>query len=293
MQYLADNIPFTKQQLIDEFGANKRTIERDLELLQKWLPMDKNRETGAYRLLEGHSLGQNVFGDEELLILYLSLHTVEDITPKFKNITDKLFSKLMRGNYMSPYFIKQDPFESIDIDSRLMNQLEEAIAERKLVRLELANGHEVEVEPYKIVSFDEIWYLFAKDIHLQKVRTYMISKIDYCQINPYSEFCIDRPIDEILENVQTAWFEDGTSFDVTIRVEEPIAHYFKIKKHLQSQEILEERPDGSLLISFEVSSDEDVDNLIKAWLPHIEVLEPQRFRERLVTELQEYLQRFA
>jgi len=42
-------------------------------------------------------------------------------------------------------------------------------------------------------------------------------------------------------------------------------------------------------VSFQVSHDEDVDNLIKAWLPHIEVLKPERFRKRLVGELEAYV----
>ena len=35
---------------------------------------------------------------------------------------------------------------------------------------------------------------------------------------------------------------------------------------------------------------EDVDNLIKAWLPHIKVLKPERFRKRLLNELEEYIE---
>jgi len=59
-----------------------------------------------------------------------------------------------------------------------------------------------------------------------------------------------------------------------------IVHYFKLKNFLSSQEILEEYDDGSIIVKFDVTSDEDVDNLIKSWLPHIEILEPERLRKK-------------
>jgi len=40
---------------------------------------------------------------------------------------------------------------------------------------------------------------------------------------------------------------------------------------------------------FEVSSDEDIDNLIKAWLPHVEILSPIRLRHQLISELKAYI----
>ena len=40
----------------------------------------------------------------------------------------------------------------------------------------------------------------------------------------------------------------------------------------KSQEIEEKLEDGSLIINFEISHDEDIDNIIKSWLPHIEII---------------------
>ena len=102
-------------------------------------------------------------------------------------------------------------------------------------------------------------------------------------------FLANKSIDKILSNVHTAWFEDGVQFEVKIKVLKPIAHYFKKKKHLVSQQILKENADGSIDISFQVSSDEDIDNLIKAWLPHIIVLSPMRIKNKISLELKEYL----
>ena len=77
--------------------------------------------------------------------------------------------------------------------------------------------------------------------------------------------------------------------NVKVKVDSEISHFFEQKEFLQSQEIEEKLDDGSLIINFEISHDEDIDNIIKAWLPHIEIIEPLRFRDKLINELKNYL----
>ena len=100
-----------------------------------------------------------------------------------------------------------------------------------------------------------------------------------------------KQIEQVLKKTHSAWFEDGQSFEVKIKVDSVIAIYFKQKEFLQSQVILEEYDDGSLLVSFEVSHDEDIDNIIKSWLPNIEIIEPKRLRDKIIQELEDYLKK--
>ena len=55
------------------------------------------------------------------------------------------------------------------------------------------------------------------------------------------------------------------------------------------QEIISKEEDNSLIISFQASHAEDVDNLIKSWLPHIAILEPKWLKDQLLEELGAYL----
>ena len=41
-----------------------------------------------------------------------------------------------------------------------------------------------------------------------------------------------------------------------------------------TQEIMDEKPDGSLVVSFKVGRFEEVRDLIKIWLPHVKILKP-------------------
>ena len=93
----------------------------------------------------------------------------------------------------------------------------------------------------------------------------------------------------MLDKAHSPYYQDGNSFNIKVKVYSEIAHFFEQKEFLQSQEIEEKLEDGSLIINFEISHDEDIDNIIKSWLPHIEIIEPIRFKEKLKNELKEYL----
>ena len=276
----------TQQELADEFNVNIRTIQRDINRLH-YFSIEKNRD-GTLQFVKGFSLKRTSFDDMEMLLVYLSLSMVIDISPEFTKSANTLVSKLLLPNFSSPYLIKQDPFEPIDVDSKMMNAIEHAITNNRISTLTVKDNT-IEVEPYKIVSFDEIWYLFAKEVESEKIKTYFISDIKSIDVSQ-RKYRLEIPIDEILNNVHAASFEDGVQYEVTIRVLEPIAHYFKRKKHLVSQKILAEDADGSLIVSFLVSSDEEVDNIIKAWLPHVKVLTPTRLRAKIKRELESYVE---
>ena len=197
-------------------------------------------------------------------------------------------SKLSNPLFFTPYCIKAEGYEKIDMDSILLNKIENAIEMKNISKLD-SNENSSLVEPYKVIAFDGIWYLLAKDIESNKIKTYLISNIEEFRATTQVFNLGEKDIDTILQNVHTAWFEDGNSFTVTLKIKKEIAHFFKLKKHLSSQKITKENKDGSLIVTYDVSCDEDVDNLVKAWLPHIEVLKPLRFRKRLLGELEEYI----
>lgn len=279
-----DEMP-TQDELAQEFGVSLRTIQRDLGRLC-YFPIEKTK-SGNLFFTEGFSLKRTSFEELEMILISLSLSMVMDISPKFLKSAHSLLAKLLVPNFSSPYLIRQDPFEAIDIDSLKMNELEFAIENKRITTI-VIDKRKFTVEPYKIISFDEIWYLFAKELESEKIKTFFISDISHLDYSQKS-FRMKKPIESILENVHTAWFEDGAQYEVKIKVMQPIAHYFKKKKHLASQELVREDDDGSLVLSFSVSSDEEVDNLIKSWLPHITVISPKRVRTKILKELDTYV----
>jgi len=198
------------------------------------------------------------------------------------------YQKLIYPNFFNPYYIKKTSYESLNTNTQIVKKLERAIESKNIITISL-DSLSIEVEPYKIASFDGFWYLFAKDINSTKIKTFMLSNIEEVSLQNNFHNTNLTTIQQVLDSTHSAWFDDGEVFEVVIEVYPEIAEYFLKRNFLQSQEILEIKEDGTLMIRFEISHYEDIDNLVKSWLPHIKVISPVHFREQIKQELQEYL----
>lgn len=283
---LSNNDRPTINELAEEFNVGIRTIQRDIYQRLMYFPIEKDK-TGKLKFLDGFTLDRCSLDNEEMLLVYLAMSQIKTMSNTFQNKIDNLFSKLLNPNFTSSYFVKPNSYEQIDLKSALIKNIEKSIENSYYVDIELSNK-QLKIEPYKIVSLDGIWYLFAQDTNDKKIKTYRISQIKkYKIIN--EKYKLDIDIDEVLSNVHSSWFEDGNSFKVVVEISENATHYFKAKKVLPTQTILEEKECGRLIVQFEISHEEDIDNIIKAWLPHIKILEPLKYKEKLESELKEYL----
>ena len=289
LQELSEHGSKRVEELAQMFGVSKRTIYRDIERLH-FFPIELERGEGIVRIAEGFTLENPKLQDYEMLIAELAFDSLRGMGEEVQKHINSIKAKIANPLFFSPYDIKASGFEEIDMNSNLLNKIEDAITKRNISHVS-SNDKTSTVDPYKVVAFEGIWYLLAKDRADNRIKTYLVADITEFRATPdvFASDYVD--IDKLLENVHSAWFDDGNSFEVHVKVAKEIAHFNKNKKYLTSQRILNKYNDGSLLVSFEVSHDEDVDNLIKAWLPHIEIVSPKRLRDKLANELESYLEK--
>jgi len=267
-----------------EYNVGVRTIQKDINQRLISFPVIKD-ENGKFMFIEGFSLNKSLLNNDEMILVSLALSQFNDVSD-FDKYTNSALKKLLNPSTFNPYYIKQEDIEDISIDSTYINKLEDAIQYQNHIKIDTTT-----IEPYKIVAYDGIWYLVAKDLSDDKTKSFLLSKIKSLSILPTKYTITQKEIEQILAKTNSAYFVDGHSFEVTVKVNKEIAYNFEKKDFLQSQKIIETCNDGSLIVSFEVSHDEDIDNIIKSWLPHIEILKPQRFRGKIVKELEEYLRK--
>ncbi len=280
----------TSKQLAEEFGVSVRTIQKDINERLCYYPIVKTKDH-RYTFAYGFSLKQTTLDSDEIVFLHLALTQFEDVN-NIDKIKDRIYKKIIRKKIYSPYYIKQEDIEDIDVESPLVAKLEELIKNKESAVIDFTHTKK-ELDVYKIAAFEGIWYIFAKDKEDEKIKTFRF--VDIKKIQPLGKYHDTSTtfIEKVLQNVHSAFFEDGNTFEVKLKVYADIADFFKHRDFLASQKIEKELDDGSLIVSFTVSHDEDIDNIIKSWLPHIEILEPKRFREKLYNELQEYLQKLT
>lgn len=280
----------TMQELGEEFNVSLKTIQRDIYQRLMLFPIEKD-PLGRLKFMEGFNLGKSRLSSDEIITMSLSLDMIKDAGSEFNESARHLFAKLLHPSFFNPYYIKPPQYESIDMDSPLMNRIESAIAGKEKSRMTYS-GADVEVEPYKITNIEGIWYLLGCDPVQGKISTFLLSNIsDFRSENV--TFVPRHDIERLLPRIQSAFFDSGRSFEVEVKVHAKVADYFRLKDHLPSQKIVKEYDDGAVGISYMVTHEEDVDNLIKAWLPDIEVVKPAFFREKIGRELQEYIKRLG
>lgn len=285
---LSNNERFNTQELAKEYNVGQRTIQKDIYERLISFPIGKDSD-GKFMFEYGFSLNKSLFNNDETILISLALSQFEDVND-FNKISDSILKKLLNPSTFNPYFIKQDDIESIKIDSTLIETLEQAIEYQNHILIKSVRGN-IQVEPYKIVAYDGIWYLVAKDEEDGKTKTFMLSHIKDIKILPNKHRVSQSYIEQLLNKTHSAWFEEGNCFKVIIKVYSDIAQYFEKRKFLQSQNIEKKLDNGSLIVSFNVSHIEDIDNIIKSWLPDIEVLEPIDYRDKINNELKTYLKR--
>ncbi len=287
---LSNDERYNTKELAIEYGVSVRSIQKDIKERLINFPIVKDND-GKFIFEYGFTLNKSLLTSDEMMLVSLALSQFEEVSD-FNKLTSSALKKLLNPTNFNPYYVKQDDLENIDIDSQMIGELEEAIKLQNHILIQGVRG-DIEVEPYKIVAYDGIWYLVAKDEVDQKTKTFMIHRIQKIKTLQNKHKVSQKQVEELLDKTHSAWFEEGNCYEVTIKVFQNIAHLFLQRDFLQSQEILEELEDGSLIVSFDISHDEDIDNIIKAWLPDIEVIAPIRYRDKLKKELEDYLKRIS
>lgn len=283
---LSNNELPSMQELVDEFGVSLRTIQSDIYTRLNSFPIEKDA-LGQLKFVDGFSLNKSMLEDHEMVLLSLALSNFKD-SIHFEKTSESILQKLIYPNLFNPYYIKQAPYEKLDRSSQIVKQLEVAIEGSNIIGMQVKDTY-LEVEPYKIASYDGFWYLFAKDTHSKKIKTYMLSNI--MKVTLHDTFYTTKlsKIQQTLDATHSAWFDDGEAFEVVVEVYPEISEYFVKRCFLQSQEIIETKEDGTLILKFEITHYEDIDNLVKSWLPHIKVLSPSHFHHKIKQELQAYI----
>lgn len=283
---LSNNERPTMLDLKEEFGVSLRTIQTDIYNRLSSYPIEKD-SLKRLKFSDGFSINKSILESNEMILVSLALSSFKD-SGEFDKTSESVIQKLIYPNLFNPYYIKKTSYESLDTQSRVVKLLKVAIEDKNIITVSL-NKVIIDVEPYKIASFDGFWYLFAKDIKAEKIKTFILSKIEDVVIKDTHHKTNLSNLQQVLDSTHSAWFDDGETFEVIIEVYSEISQYFLKRNFLQSQEIVDTKDDGTLIIKFEITHYEDIDNLVKSWLPHIKVISPKSFSDKIKKELEGYL----
>lgn len=256
------------EELVEEFGVTKRTIQRDINERMSYLPIKK--EDGLYSLQE-YYLGKLNFGDIQ------NFAALSGIRELFPSLQEDFLKNILDSTVSQAYMIKGHNYEDLSDNTETFTHIELAIVTHFLIEFDYKEKHRV-VKPYKMINSKGIWYLAA--VEDETLKTFSLKKI--CKLVPTStEFEVDESINQtIKDDDNNIWFSPN-KIEVVLKVEKDVAGYFTRRDILPNQTIVKELADGGLLVSTKVAFDEEILKLVRYWIPNVEIVSPAYLQDKL------------
>lgn len=263
------------ESLAKEFAVTKRTIQRDLNERLPNIPIKKE---GDLYSLEAHYLGKLNFNDINSFAIF------GGIKQMFPSFNAEVLNTILDNHTHNPYLIKGHNYENINVIAQEFKLIEKSIMASKMIEL-VYKEQQRQVHPYKLANVKGIWYLVALQDGV--IKTFTLSKISNLKPTD-TTFTLDQEILKKIEDEETLWFSNN-KIEVILKVDHSIAQYFKRRKIIAQQKILEEYEDGSLLVSTQITFEEEILQIVRYWIPNIRIIAPVTLQDKLDDLLKEYL----
>jgi predicted DNA-binding transcriptional regulator YafY len=189
------------------------------------------------------------------------------------------------------------------IQIAVFRQLEAAMDDHRSVKLDYLTAKDArasqgrKVDPYIFAKRNRAWMLVAFCHKRQKPLTFALTRVsnvvpcDDAVEDAFFTVAPDFNPDTFFRASLGAMTSDQCH-ELRLLVEPDKATHFRERKYHPTQEVEEERPDGRLVVSYELEGFEEMRSFCQGWGVGITVLEPDTLRERLRQEAKELVRRY-
>lgn len=179
-----------------------------------------------------------------------------------------------------------------NVKPQLLVEMYRAIQQQRQVRMHYYTASRDEwteriVNPYHIYNMRGDWYLFAYDQTRQAIRNFHLGRVDWCLV---LEASFERlPNFSPAEWMRTAFQTErgGEPEDVVIQFDSYQARWIRERKWHDTQQGLEELPDGGVILRFRTGGLGEVKRWVMQYGHHATVLAPASLRQEIAEELRQ------
>ena len=269
------------KELASEFGVSTRTISRDFDRINTYLPLLQDNENKKF-YLDLNYLGKIAPKDIR------NFAQLSGISHLYPSLDMSFLRELLDSRAHQIYSAKGYSFEDASQFKELFKVLGKAIQEQRQIGF-IYKGEPRLVQPYRLIHHHGSWYLAA--VRKDQLRTYRISHIQLMHAtHEYPQFIPDQDIVKVVEDDDSIWFGQDKQ-EIILSIDSQVAFYFKQRSILPEQQIVRELGDGGLLVSSKINHDMQLLPLIRFWIPHLKIVNPERLQDEMEKGLKEYLER--
>ncbi len=308
-------------QMQQKLGLSERQVRRILRQVQKdGLPLHQHRD-GRHKLFSLSAGRQQVdlpdlrFDQSELRALTVAAKASRAVlvgTPHAAALS-RAFQKLLeRASPVAYIFDLEDSLQEWHFEENppdqmseeCFRQLEAAMDEHRSVRIDYRKAQDQsisldrKIDPYFFAKRGRAWLVVAYCHQRKEPRNFAImgmQRVRFC--DPATENAFFAPATDLLPEAyfrsSLGAINSGTCYKLRLLIEPEKALYFRLRKYHPSQQVVEECPDGRLVVSFELEGFEEMRSFCQGWGVGITVLDPPELQKRLREEAMAIAARYA
>ena len=282
---LNDGEALSVKELAQEFNTSDRTIQRDFN--ERLVSFPIYQENKKWKMQDGFRVEKTKSLEDEIVLDIIEKIT-EGIGGNFSTKAQKLLSKIKNEDF-NPIYTKLN-IEDISDRFADIQVLETAIKEKREVKCsyddERHDIYSTTIQPLKIVNFEGFWYLIAlRDNILKKYYLKNISNPKMTDVT----FETDGELNTLLDESISVWFQrDVEPFEVKLFADKSAAKFFK-RRPLPTQKVDSINNDGTMEFTVTITHEMEILPIVKYWIPHIYVVEPEWVKEIVEEDLTRYI----
>lgn len=279
----------------EQFESND-TLRIDIKNLRRIKKVHFNLNPGFIKLSTIHSF--KGFESPTLFLIINSEDTEELVYTGFTRSKFNLMIFINEDSRFYNFFNMELLTDKNSKDDNIINILKDAINKKRIIDFEYElNGNiklQKEIKPYKILFMNDNYYLATEVNNDYKYSMFRINNISKVTLSN-NEFEFDFDLLDFITNIQTPFAKYKENYKehlikVIVEVDKSKIKFFETKKFLPSQEILNKLENGNYIVSFEITQELEIEDLIKKWIPFIKVIEPITLKDKIIKDLRIYLE---
>ncbi len=268
-----------KHQLAQDFQVDVRTIERDLG--ERLCGIVERSANGQWQLT--HTARSSI--PAKHLHGYARMSGTEHLFPD--NSLRYLLEQLHTPEQQRTTHVQAIAHEDLRPRTQEFVQLQTAIEQKHPCSFSY-KGKPRNVQPYKLIHKNGVWYLAAEEG--AKLKNFSVALIEGLHVDESSQFFPKRAHKEYIDAKDDVWFTEDTT-EVLLRVAPQVVHYF-IRRPLLPMQHQRQDSDGSLLVTAQINHIEQLLPVVRYWLPHVRIIQPVAWQEELTAGLRQALEKW-
>ena len=288
----------------DEPVSSLNTIRNDIMSIEnRWNIIVEQIRTGReirYRYEDPHfSIFNSPLTENEIAQLSQSVSLLQ----RFEGMPGFGWVEEMNAHLQQTVSASPEPVIGFDENKELKGMnfftpLFKAITSHQALNLSYRSyrsGKDIEelIHPYYLKEYNQRWFLFALNDKYKNLSCFALDRIisiGRAKVKYIPNTSID--FTHYFDNVVGVSVNEGEIQTVRILLHKEQAPYTLSKPIHKSQELIEEREDGSAVLSIKVIPNYELTQLLLSFGDRIEVLSPESLREEIYSRIKNNLQNY-